>query len=160
MVGTQNLDWLRRNNFGLRIQNRPVSVDGLAAEIQRYDAQDAMEVARQVRATAGLGSMVDRILEIYAKTLKSWQAETQPDPAAESRAFSIYLRGISDKVYQGVDASHVMQERVGNLERELETMRGSLTWRIYERVTRNPVVHKLYHWLAAPFRQRGARRKK
>jgi hypothetical protein len=53
MVTTQNLEWLRNNNFGIRVLNQPLTVDILSAEIKRYDPSDALTVSQRVRVTSG-----------------------------------------------------------------------------------------------------------
>jgi hypothetical protein len=159
MVTSQNLEWLRRNNFGIRVLNRPITADILSAEIQRYDPVDALEVSRKVRATAGLAEAVDQILDVYNTTLDGWANNRQQDPAGESLAYSIYLKGISEDIYQASVERNIALERARYLQGELDNIRNRLTWRLYERVTRITPVRNLYLLLKAPFKRWRARQK-
>lgn len=160
MVTTKNLEWLQRNNFGIRILNLPLTAEVLSAEIQQYDPLDALKVSQEVRATAGLSSMVDQILGVYTTTLKGWVKNSQQDPTAESLAFSTYLKGISDKVDQAMAGSILANERAMVLQGELDNIKGSLTWRLYNRVTRISFVRNFYGMLITPIRRWRARIKK
>lgn len=160
MVTTQNLEWLRSNNFGIRVLNRPLAADILSAEIQRYDPWDALNVSREVRATAGLSDMVDQILGVYNVTLNSFAENHKQDLAAESLAFSTYLKGISDKVYQTVAESSLAYERARVLQGELDFIKGRLFWRLYQRIIQISFVRNLYILLITPFRRWRARLRK
>ncbi|PKN94788.1 MAG: hypothetical protein CVU44_02990 [Chloroflexi bacterium HGW-Chloroflexi-6] len=146
MVTTQNLEWLRSNNFGIRVLNLPLTTDYLSAEIKRYDPLDALKVSQEIRATAGLSGMVDQILNVYTSTLNIWSKNHQQDFIAESLAFSGYLKGISDKVDQAIAESNLAHDRARILQSELDSIKGSLTWRLYQKVHRIPFVHNLYGW--------------
>jgi len=152
MVTTQNLDTLRRNNFGIRVLDRPLTIDFLSAEIQKYDPSDALKVSQQVRATAGLSEMVDRILAVYNTTLTSWEDNHEQDLASENLAFASYLKGISERIY--------LAQRAGTLQRRLEIIRSSMIWKLYERAARNPLLRKIYTRGVVPILQQRARRKK
>jgi hypothetical protein len=166
MVTTQNLEGLRRNNFGIRVLNQSLTTDILSAEIQNYDSLDALKVSQIVRATGGLSDMVDQILGVYTTTLNSWANHHRQDPVMEGQAFSTYLKGISNKVYQIVDErnlaherarilqaeSDLAHERARVLQGELDIIKGRLTWRLYHRLTRNSCVRYLYAMLITPIR--------
>ena len=156
MVTTQNLEWLRRNNFGIRVLSLPLAADFLSAEIKHYDPLDALKVSQEIRATAGLGGMVDQILSVYTNTLNIWAKNHPQDSILESLAFSTYLKGISDKVDQAIAERNLEHDRTRLLQDELDSIRGSLTWRLYQKVHRILFVHNLYgtlithirHWYA------------
>jgi len=160
MVTTQNLEWLRRNNFGIRVLNLPLTADFLSAEIKHYDPLDALKVSREIRATAGLSGMVDQILSVYTTTLNIWAKNHRQDFVAESLAFSAYLKGISDKVDQAIAESNLAHDRARILQDELDSIRGSLTWRLYQKVHRISFVHNLYGTLITHIRHWYARLKK
>jgi len=126
MVSIQNLPWLRNNNFGIRILDRPLTAEILSAEIKQYNPLDAENVSREVRATAGLAGMVDQVLGVYAATLDGWPTNSPPDPRAESLAFSTYLEGISDKFDQAEAESALANERARLLQGELGNVRAEL----------------------------------
>ena len=159
MVTTQNLEWLRRNNFGIRVLNRPITADILSAEIQRYDPADALKVSQKVRETAGLTEAVDQILGVYNTILDGWAKNRQQDTAGDSLAFSTYLKGISDDFYQASVERNIALERAWYLQGELDNIRNRLTWRLYERVTRITSVRNFYLQLKAPFKHWRARQK-
>lgn len=120
MVTTRNFNTLRRKNFGLRVLDQPLTVEILSEQIGRYDALDAMEVSRKVRATAGLHEMVDQILGIYASVLACWAAQPVQDIEAESLAYSSYLGSIADHVYRDAGISW--------------KLRGSLPWKLLSKI--------------------------
>src|SRR5207248_10904224 len=63
MVTAADVDAYRHLNFGRRLLVRaPVTVETLQREIQRYDADDATEVCRRVRAVAGLEAWFDEMM--------------------------------------------------------------------------------------------------
>jgi len=146
MVTTQNMEWMRHNNFGIRILNRPLTVDNLSAEIQRYDPLDALKVSQEIRATAKLSDMVDQILDVYASVLSTWAVTPKPDPIAESLAFSNYLKGISEKIDQG----NLWIEKARILQGELNIIKQGLMWRVYRRLASISLLHYLYIKLKAP----------
>jgi hypothetical protein len=55
----------RPYNFGLRTLQRPVTVDALVAEIDRYDRAAAANVTALVRRDAGMQDLVDGYIALY-----------------------------------------------------------------------------------------------
>lgn len=82
---------LRARNFGRRALAQPTTAEAVSAEIARYDAADAAEVSRRVRAIAGLEEAIDRWLELYAEVVAEHRAAPR-DPDAELRAAGDYLQ--------------------------------------------------------------------
>jgi hypothetical protein len=146
MITTQNIDWMRRNNFGIRVLNQPLTADILSAEIQRYDPLDALKVSQEIRATAKLSDMVDQILDVYNSVLNTWAITPKPDPIAESLAFSNYLKGLSEKIDQG----NLGIEKARILQSELNIIKGGLIWRVYRRLASISLLHYLYIKLKSP----------
>lgn len=91
MVTTREVARLRRLNFGVRALQTEVCADSLAREISRYDASDAAEVSRRVRADADQGCAFDEIVSLYREIIEEHQA-TAHDASAEGRATAEYLR--------------------------------------------------------------------
>jgi hypothetical protein len=91
MVTTAEVARLRRQNFGVRALQGEVRADVLAREIARYDAADAAEVSRIVRAGANQTLAFDEIVSLYREIIEEHRA-TPRDPAAEGRAAAEYLR--------------------------------------------------------------------
>ena len=100
MVTTQNLHRLRPLNFGMRALRDPVTPAHLAAEIARYDAADAAQVSRQVRASAGLGVMLDDFIGLYHEVIAEHRARGPDDMAAEQRAVAAYLHALAPRLHQ------------------------------------------------------------
>lgn len=181
MVNTQNLNWLRRNNLGIRVHNRPLTSEILSAEIQHYDPNEAARVCREVRATAGLDGMVDELLGLYDAVLDQGLETTGNEAAAESVAFSrhlaqtaVHLHEIEDRATAVQAATHAVQAasrtemtmlqaerdqartRAAALEQELELIRGTWTWRWHQRLAAIPFVRAPMLWLLGLLRGRGA----
>ena len=90
MVTTENLDTLRRLNFGWRSLARPLDPGALFEEIRSYSAQDATRVAKKMRDTASLRKVVDQLLHLYQAAITEYR-RSKPDLAAEQRAVAAYL---------------------------------------------------------------------
>lgn len=164
MVTTANLENLRRNNFGIRVLNRPLTEDILTEEIQRYNPEEALKVSRAVRAAAGLNEMIDQLMVVYQDVLCGSSGKKTDDRDAETRAFSVYLKSISDDYYQlavrNDDLSQRIDllqqgtdERIRGLQAEIDQIRGSFTWRMYQRLAAVPFLRGLYMRLSAPFKK-------
>ncbi len=92
LVTANALETLRVHNFGLRALRRSLDANALAAEIERYDADDAATVARTMRLVAGSEQAVDALLAVYEEVLREHDEAGAPDPDAEGRAAAAYLR--------------------------------------------------------------------
>jgi hypothetical protein len=92
LVTTGDLDRLRRLNFGIRTLSERVDVDLLEREIARYNAIDATEVSRRVRASADLDSVVDDALTLYQEVIAEFRDREMTSPKEENRAVAEYLR--------------------------------------------------------------------
>ena len=103
MVTTGNFDLLRAWNFGFRAMSRGNTEENLTAEIAGYDAADAAEVGRRVRASAGLDGAVDAIVRLYEAAVADQVAATD-EPATESRAAAAYLERLAPVVKQAPKA--------------------------------------------------------
>lgn len=127
MVSSANFAELRRLNFGLRSLSRPVSVKGLCAEIDLYDAQDAAEVSRTARRDADLERLLDRLEAVYAEAI----AAPWPDPAAVRSATLEFLRKTlprarADHRWPWTQERDEMAGRIAQLDRELAEARAEL----------------------------------
>lgn len=90
MVTMQELEQMRRLNFGMRLLTRPIEPEGLLREIERYVAQDAAEVSKRIRETAGLDQMVEDMLGVYAEVL----AEPSGSEDEDRLAAAAYFQGL------------------------------------------------------------------
>jgi hypothetical protein len=91
LVTAGELGRLRRLNLGRRALTEPISAEHLVREIGRYDAEDAAEVSRRVRAGAGLGEAVEELLGLYREVVAE-QGRRRHAGAGEHRATARYLR--------------------------------------------------------------------
>ena len=91
MVTTSELSELRRLNFGHRTLRNPLEPQVIAREIARYDAQDAAEVTKRIRSTAGLDTAVDDIIELYKEAIEEAKA-IKEDADAEMMAAANFLQ--------------------------------------------------------------------
>jgi hypothetical protein len=127
MLRSDNLAQMRPLNFGLRALVHGVSVERLEAEIARYDAADAAQVAATLRRTASLEPMLDRLEAIYCEVID--QAASAPlDPAAVRRAQLEFLedalpRQRSDGRWPWMPEREALLARIATLENELAAAR-------------------------------------
>lgn len=91
MVTAEDLERLRRFNFGVRLLRRKVTVEAVVREIGRYDAEDAGEVNRLIRQQLDMDAAVDRLVGLYQRVLEEAVAGSF-DEREVARATSRYLR--------------------------------------------------------------------
>lgn len=100
LVTTHELDALRRGNFGLRTLRHRHSVEALEDRLRQFDPDDAAEVSRRIRATAGREAALDAILALYRDVLDQPASGDEADAAAEGRAAAEFLRSVAPIVQQ------------------------------------------------------------
>jgi glycosyltransferase involved in cell wall biosynthesis len=143
LVASANLDDLRRLNFGVRTLRNPLEPEALARQIERYDADDADEVSRRIRATAGLEEAVDHLAGIYEAVLAEHRERGNPDPAEESRAAAEYLQELN-RLFEA--ETQYLQTRLETETAQLQSLQGTATWRLRERLVKSPLLG-VYRWL-------------
>jgi Glycosyltransferase Family 4 len=135
MVTAEGLEGLRRDNFGVRAMGEQLTPEefgrAVGRAVETYDAADAAEVTRRVRASAGSGRVVEELLALYAETIAEHAAAPPPDPEAEARAAARYLR----RVTFGFEAKR-------------QDIYGSTPYRLTERVLRAPLLGRAARRLA------------
>jgi hypothetical protein len=72
MVTVENLESLRRLNFGLRTLTRKLTAQQLVREIVHFDPVDAAAVTDAMRRQAALGAAIDRLEATYRDLLDSF----------------------------------------------------------------------------------------
>jgi hypothetical protein len=97
LVTSTDLPRLRRLNFGIRTLSRALSADAIAAEIARYDPDDAAAVTRTVRATAGADAAIDALVAGYREVLTEHRASVR-DVEGDLPAAAAYLHALSPRV--------------------------------------------------------------
>ncbi|MSQ48754.1 MAG: hypothetical protein EXR78_10305 [Deltaproteobacteria bacterium] len=98
LVTVQDLDRLRMLNCGIRTLRMPLTPENLIQQISRYDAQDATEVSRRIRATVGRDAVVDELLVLYQSVLREHHASEKVGADAEEKAVATYLRWVAPTV--------------------------------------------------------------
>ena len=98
LVSTHNFADLRRLNFGLRALSEPLGVDAICAEIARYDAADAREVSRRLRAVGGTDVGIDRLVEVYERVIAEWRDHPRDAAQSEQQAVAAYLRDLAPRL--------------------------------------------------------------
>lgn len=91
LVTAPELPQLRLLSFGRRAWREPFNPDDLAAEIARYDAADAAEVSRQVRAAAGLDILLAELIDLYEEMIAEQRAAPRPALNEELAAAAMYV---------------------------------------------------------------------
>jgi hypothetical protein len=94
MVTTGEMERLRRLNFGVRAIQEPVTAEVLEREIARYDAQDAAQVSRNIRTSAGREPAIEQIVELYYDVVREFESSNR-DLDAEARSEAGYLQQLS-----------------------------------------------------------------
>jgi hypothetical protein len=119
MVSRDNLQELRRANFGVRTLLNPVSEDNVVAEIDRYDAEDATAVSETVRGTADIEESVDLLIDVYRRALADASNRT---PENERPAMARYLRWISDTLeHRTMDVIPLLESRLATALHDLQS---------------------------------------
>ena len=164
MVTTENLDWLRPLNFGIRTLNKPIESAVLASEIARYDAGDATRVRDSIRAIAGREPVIDELLALYSEVIDEFKSTTR-NWVEEEQSVSKYLGWLSPRLKE-IDSlrkalhnskSLLVEERkelmrttaqLGNSNKELSdtktelaSITNTLGWRLLKRY--GPIKHGL-----------------
>ena len=164
---------VRPLNFGLRTLAAPLDPEVLAAEIARYDPEDAARVSARVRREASLDGAVERLLAVYREALAEPADGSPAALAAESRAAADYLAWLNpylkergrllvdrDELWRRLDqtareAAHAAGERdalaaeAARLRAELDSLRATATWRLRDRLVARPALLRLYRRLRA-----------
>jgi hypothetical protein len=85
MVTSANVEHLRRFNFGQGVLTRPHTVDGILAELRRYDASDAARACTWIRSEAGLERSAREWVGLYGEVVE--EARRGPADALEPAEF-------------------------------------------------------------------------
>jgi len=94
MVDSENFGRLRPLNFGLKTLSQPFNADVIAAQLDRYDRDDAAAVRNRVRSEADLSDVTDRFLALYREAAGGRAASLQD----EGRANAVYLRALAPRI--------------------------------------------------------------
>ena len=129
MVTTENVRQLRPLNFGIRALRETIDAKVILREMRRYDPEDATEVSKHVRATAGFEAALDELLSIYTEVLDEWRHTDNGDACAEQRATALYLGELAPRLHDHDRGEQALAAK----ETELEMMKSSRSWRMINR---------------------------
>jgi hypothetical protein len=132
LVTVQELDRLRVLNYGIRALRMPLTPENLIQQISRYDAQDAAEVSRRIRSTAGRDTVVDELLLLYQSVLKEYGCSGTAKIDAEEKAVAVYLRWVAPIVKAATQTRHERNQfatRSTQLQETVTTTQHTLTVR-------------------------------
>lgn len=115
MVGLENYERLRAQNFTPAPEAHSVSFDDLEILLRSYHAEAGAQLAARIRADVEFPKAVDDLLSIYQNVITRHQ-QAQPDPLAELQATSNYLRNLAPRIMRA-------SNRPGGL------MRAEITWK-------------------------------
>ena len=142
LVTKQDLDRLRRLNFGIRALTEDHDAEVLDREIARYDASDAAEVSRRVRVSCDVGSVVDDAVELYREVIEAFRERSASSAAEENRAVAEYLRWMTLAARQ-------------KLAETEEILANSVSLRLRNRIGRLPLGDKLLSAVTRIVRRNG-----
>jgi len=109
MVTANELDGLRRLNFGIRTLREEIDADVLEKEIARYDPADAATVSQRIRSSAGREAAIDQIVALYEEVISEFETGGPRDPDAEGRAEAAYLRDLNR--HFEIERNSILQSR-------------------------------------------------
>ena len=115
----------------------------LGREIARYDAADAAEVSRRVRASAGLDLLVEEVVGLYREVLAEHARGGAADALAEARAAADFVRSM------GLAAKREAAEF------RAELLASSLTLRLRNQMPRFPLLERAVRRVARAARRCG-----
>ena len=123
MVNLSELDQLQRLNFGMRTLRDKAEPKIILRELARYDPVDARKVAQRVRATSGIETVVDQIVDLYQEVLAEYRPANGNGNTSEGVFAAAYLRGV---------AAHITKQR--------EAIYQSTSYRLGNFLIKTPVV--------------------
>lgn len=134
VVKTDNLEKLRADGFGLRSMSAQLTPEEFGRSIEQalanYDAADAAEVSRRVRAGASRDAAVNELLNLYEAVIDEYRT-APPDRALEGPAAAAHLRAIST-----------------GFRKQREAIFASTPFRMTEQLLRTPVVGRVARTVA------------
>jgi hypothetical protein len=141
VVKTGNLEKLRGVGFGFRSMSAQLTPEEFGRSIEQalaeYDAADAAEVSRRVRAGAGRDAAVEELIRLYETVIAEY-ATAPPPRELEGPAAAAHLRSISTDFRQ-----------------QREAIFASTPFRVTEQLLRTPVVGRVARTFARGLVRRG-----
>lgn len=138
MVRSDNFDRLRDANFAIPVNSSPPAIATIAAELDRFSAEDGAAVSTRLRDEADFRQVVDVLLRIYEQIVERHRS-VEPDPPAEMLAISRYLRRVVPLIKitdLGLDGHWASPTRPGSFD-ELSVQLAQLRQRV-EKIEKAP----------------------
>lgn len=124
LVTSSNWDRLRKLNFGRRALCHSVTAEYLVDQISNYNPDDAGEVTRRTRESAGLAAATDQLIELYREVVAEHKAVGVPYES-DHKAASEYLAWLTPYA-QSHSMLHAKVEECARLRAERDWLRGLL----------------------------------
>jgi hypothetical protein len=131
MVTTAEMPAMRQLNFGARTLQRPITVDNILTEIDRYDPDDAARVSDQIRAAADIDLLAAQFIELYDELIA---ARTPLLPDEELRAFSASLERMLPALHGRATATGMGRLRHHLANSKALALPGHLIYRLKRRL--------------------------
>lgn len=117
MVTTQSMEALRTLNFGARTLRRPIDVDAVGGEIDRYDPADAALVCDAIRRSADVDLLADQYIDLYDELCAQPRREDDADLLAVSRSLArmaphLYAQGGASGATSSSSILHKIVRRI------------------------------------------------
>ena len=91
MVMHDTFETWRHLNFGLRTLSRPVTVDALVDEIDRYDSVGAAEISTRLREQASMSTYMQALCDLYNRVIVEHRDAIRPSVTARRTAVARYI---------------------------------------------------------------------
>lgn len=151
MVTKDNVSELAKNNFSGRRYKRKFDVDGLVAEVERYDPEmgqinrgivvDDFNIGDRVRELVGVytqaaGEFVPSDVAVDPRELNFYQSELQSsylrldEYRKEVRELCAKCDGLKAQCREFAAETESQRETIQDLSGQIEQMRNSLSWRL------------------------------
>ena len=140
MVTSNDLDRLRKLNFGVNTFHSPLNSDAIIREIERYNASDAAAVTLHIRSLAGLDKALDSIIALYEEVIGKFSL-IKTTIEAEAKASANYLRWMSslmkEKEFTWTQQHNTLNNTLNTLTAEFNA---SLAIRIKNYLIKVPIL--------------------
>ncbi|MEQ9069868.1 MAG: hypothetical protein RLO18_24255, partial [Gimesia chilikensis] len=129
LVTSQNMQQLRRLNFGVRtMQAAPLTEASLVDALSGYNAADASKVSHWIRQEADLEQYLDQLELLYHGAVQQRQGEIV-SPDSKFRAAANYLQELAPLVKRQAEVEQRaagFEQRVQLLEQQLQRLQSQL----------------------------------
>lgn len=92
LATSERYEGWRRENFGLRVLSRPVTVDNILAELDLYDPEDAVAVGLRVRDEAHIEGWSRAHETLYRQVIADFARAEPIDAEDRARATAVHLQ--------------------------------------------------------------------